>query len=142
MINQEWINALVGGGIIGFAATLLLIANGRVTGVSGIFFGVIKPIKNDTLWRVQFLLGLLIGSAASSVFVPNAMTNTLNRPMLLIILAGLLVGFGSRLGGGCTSGHGVCGISRLSSRSIVATLVFMASGAITVAATSYFAGGF
>lgn len=123
---------LIGGVLIGLAATLLLIFNGRVAGVSGIAGGAIAGVPGDRLWRVLFVLGLLAGGALAYWQLPERTAVTVDASYPVLLLAGLLVGFGTRLGSGCTSGHGVCGVSRLSLRSIIATVVFMAAGFTTV----------
>lgn len=140
-MQQEWINALIGGGLIGLSATILLIFKGRVTGISGIMFGVIKPIKNDTMWKFKFILGLIIGGLLAGGMIEDAFVNTSERSMLAVAIAGLLVGFGTRLSSGCTSGHGVCGLSRGSRRSLAATLSFILAGMVSVAVISKFVGG-
>lgn len=129
----DWSNALLGGVLIGISVSLMLLWNGRVTGISGIINGVLSPTKGDTLWRVLFILGLFLGGLVLATLKPEVFSNTLNSPDWTIALAGLLVGFGTVMGGGCTSGHGVCGISRLSPRSIVATIVFIAAGIGSIA---------
>ena len=121
--------ALAGGALIGLAAALLLWLNGRIAGISGIVNGAMNGPRGDTAWRVLFILGLIVGAGTWLWLAPPAFIARSNYPLGLIIAAGLLVGFGTRLGSGCTSGHGVCGIARLSPRSIAATLVFMAFGA-------------
>src|SRR6478609_9551560 len=131
MTEYFWVAPLLGGALIGLAATVLLALEGRVMGVSGIVGGLMDRKSNGHAWRWAFLLGMLITgiflrSGEAPVF-GSSPASTLG-----LIAAGLLVGFGTRLGSGCTSGHGVCGMSRLSLRSIVATLVFMAAGFITV----------
>ena len=126
------VQALSGGALIGLAAILLLIFNGRIAGISGIVGGLLGPrLTGDVAWRVAFVLGIIAAPLLYRVFaeLPEIRIDA-DWPML--VLAGLLVGFGSRYGSGCTSGHGVCGISRLSPRSIVATLSFMATGFATV----------
>jgi uncharacterized membrane protein YedE/YeeE len=127
------IYALIGGGIIGVAVSLMLVLNGRVTGISGIISGVLKPTKNDFSWRLLFLLGLLSGGFILRLFHPQAF-QSLSQHMnpFDYALAGFLVGFGTLLGNGCTSGHGVCGISRMSMRSIMATIVFITFGILSV----------
>lgn len=125
--------ALIGGGIIGIAVSLMLVFNGRVTGISGIISGVLAPVKNDFSWRILFLAGLLVGGVILKFTYPEAFqSQSQNMGIGDYIFAGLMVGFGTLLGNGCTSGHGVCGISRLSPRSIVATVVFISFGAISV----------
>lgn len=125
--------ALIGGAIIGIAASLMLVLNGRVTGISGIVAGVLRPIKGDTLWRSLFLLGLLIGGFILKMVRPESFESlSLNMGIADYAIAGFLVGFGTLLGNGCTSGHGVCGNSRLSVRSMVATMTFILFGVISV----------
>ena len=127
----QWIMALMGGVLIGLAATLLLWLNGRIAGISGIFSGVLLPKPHDTAWRAAFLIGLIIAAGLYIAFVPDApqLRTDFSRPGL--ILAGLLVGFGTRMGSGCTSGHGVCGLGRLSPRSLVAVVTFMGTAIVT-----------
>jgi uncharacterized protein len=132
-MQQDWINALVGGVIIGSAVSIMLVWNGRVTGISGIINGVLAPVKGDTSWRVLFIGGLLMGGLLLKLVNPQVYSGQLTTSMWTTVVAGLLVGFGTVLGSGCTSGHGVCGISRLSPRSLVATGVFMAAGIAAVA---------
>ena len=140
MISEYWLG-LAGGLMIGAAAALLFWFNGRIAGVSGIATQAVVERGVDGRWRWWWLGGLLAGGAlavASDVgasFVPRSA-----YPIPLLIVAGLLVGFGTRYGSGCTSGHGICGVSRLSPRSIVATAVFMASGAATVYGVRHLAG--
>jgi uncharacterized protein len=123
---------LMGGAMIGLSASLLLLFNGRIAGISGILGGILIPQKQDLDWRVAFVSGLVVGGLILLGVHHQAFQNTLTRPLAVIAIAGLLVGFGTRLGNGCTSGHGVCGMSRLSKRSLAATLTFIASGAVTV----------
>ena len=123
--------SLAGGGVIGLAAAMFVLLNGRIAGVSGVLGGLLKPMTGDIAWRVAFLFGLI---AAPAVYV---LASAFARPQIdagwgALVLAGLLVGVGTRYGAGCTSGHGVCGLSRLSPRSLVATLVFMVAGFATV----------
>ncbi len=132
LMNQEWVSALWGGVLIGISASIMLLSLGRVTGIAGILSGLFQPAKNDVSWRVSFLGGLFAGGIALKLFRPEVFTGTIFVDDWIIIIAGILVGFGTVLGSGCTSGHGVCGISRLSLRSIVATLVFITSGVLTV----------
>lgn len=131
-MHQDWINGLIGGGIIGVSVSLMLLLNGRVTGISGIINGILTPAKGDTAWRVLFVLGLLTGGLAVSAFNPTTFSGQLATENWTIVVAGLLVGFGTILGSGCTSGHGVCGLSRLSPRSLVATMTFIAAGVAAV----------
>lgn len=127
-MNGDWINALVGGLLIGVAVSFMLFLNGRVTGISGIINGALSPAKGDFLWRVLFISGLLTGGVIMQKVNPQVFENTLNQNSWTFIIAGLLVGFGTIMGSGCTSGHGVCGISRMSTRSLMATVAFMFAG--------------
>ena len=120
------VTGLLGGMLIGLASLVLLLGAGRIAGISGIFAGLLAPAKGDTAWRVMFVAGLLIGALAWRFLSEEPLPIDLQVSWPVMLLAGFLVGFGARLGGGCTSGHGVCGIGRLSGRSIVATATFMA----------------
>jgi uncharacterized membrane protein YedE/YeeE len=124
--------ASLGGGVtIGLAAAALLLLLGRTLGISGIFFGALTSTGSEFRWRATFLLGLFAAPSLLVIFfVPTP--PHFESPLAQVALAGLLVGFGARLGSGCTSGHGICGLSRLSPRSVVATLVFMSAGFLTV----------
>ncbi len=137
MMAASWQSALVGGILIGIAVSLMLYWNGRVTGISGIVNGVLEPLKGDTQWRLFFVAGLLLGGFVLKVIRPDVFRDDLQSTLPLTVIAGLLVGFGTILGSGCTSGHGVCGISRLSPRSLVATIVFMVAGVLTVTLMRY-----
>ena len=119
--------SLAGGLLVGLAAALLLLFNGRVAGISGIVGGLVRPARGDVTWRAAFVAGLVVAPLAWALFaaLPRLHVQA-TTPVLLA--AGLLVGFGTRLGSGCTSGHGVCGLSRGSPRSLAATLAFMAAG--------------
>ena len=129
-------SALAGGAIIGIAAVLFALFNGRVTGISGIAGGLLRPSFPDWTWRAAFVAGLIVAPIAYRLFVgPPDLTIDADYPTLVV--AGVLVGLGTRYGSGCTSGHGVCGVSRLSPRSLVATLAFMAAGFATVFATRH-----
>lgn len=120
--------SLFGGMIIGLATAVFLVFNGRVTGISGIINGFLGFVKEERLWRGAFLLGLILGGFLLSTSVPEFFVNTSDRPLWLIAVAGLIVGYGTLMGSGCTSGHGVCGIARFSIRSVIATIAFMAMG--------------
>ena len=133
--------ALLGGLLIGLAVSLFLWATGRVAGVSGVLGGLIGAPAGDVAWRIAFLAGLLGVGVAAAVVAPDLVRFAAPRSTAAMVVAGLLVGFGSRLGNGCTSGHGVCGISRLSLRSLVATVVFIAAGVATVTVVRVFFGG-
>jgi uncharacterized membrane protein YedE/YeeE len=120
---------LVGGVLIGLAASALLLFNGRVLGITGIVAGLLGP---DARWRALLVAGMLLGGAGVALAAPGAFESTVHQPALVLIAGGLLVGYGTRLANGCTSGHGVCGVSRLAPRSLTATAVFMGVGALTV----------
>lgn len=121
--------ALAGGALIGLAASALLLFNGRVAGITGIVAGLFGP---DAGWRALFVAGMVLGGFAAARLRPDAFRATVHLPTALVVAGGLLVGFGTRLANGCTSGHGVCGLARLSPRSIVATVVFVGAGMLTV----------
>jgi uncharacterized membrane protein YedE/YeeE len=125
------VSAVIGGAIIGAAAALFVVLNGRIAGVSGILGGLARPHVGDISWRIAFVLGLIAAPLAWTLFaaLPQIRIDT-SVPVLAA--AGLLVGVGTRYGGGCTSGHGVCGVARASPRSVAATLAFMAAGFVTV----------
>lgn len=132
-MEPSWINAVWGGLIIGASAAAFLLIEGRVLGVSGITARISEFTKGDTAWRVLFVVGTIFGGFIASNIWPENFTNiTSESNYLRLAAAGLLVGFGTKMGSGCTSGHGVCGIGRLSPRGIVATLTFMAFGVLTV----------
>lgn len=133
--------ALAGGALIGLASASLLLLNGRIAGISGIAGALFRPAAGEVRWRLFFLGGLLAGGAVMAFLQPQDFPMALARSPASLIAAGLLVGFGTRLGNGCTSGHGVCGIGRGAPRSIVATLSFMATGAATVWVVARFFGG-
>jgi uncharacterized membrane protein YedE/YeeE len=137
----DWIHftpgASFGGGVlIGIAAAMLVLLNGRIAGISGIVGGLLRPARGDMLWRIAFVLGLFGAPALMSVagVIPSP---RIESGIGMLIVAGLLVGIGTSYGSGCTSGHGVCGISRLSPRSLVATAVFMLAGIATVYVTRH-----
>ncbi len=132
MAEFDWLSALAGGIMIGLAATLLLAGSGRIAGISGILGEVLERPRGDTLWRWLFLAGLLTGAAAHQWLEPAAVDARIGFPVWALLAAGLLVGIGTRMGSGCTSGHGVCGLARLSTRSIVATAVFVVVAMIVV----------
>lgn len=128
---EAWIPALAGGVLIGLSAVLLLWLNGRIAGISGIMNGVLLPKSGETSWRIAFLLGLIAAAGLYIAFVPGAPQPRQGFSTTGLIIAGLLVGFGTRMGNGCTSGHGVCGLGRFSVRSLAAVLVFMATAMLT-----------
>ncbi len=133
--------ALIGGALIGIAVTIMLLFNGRATGISGIINGILSHPNKESLWRLSFIIGMLGGGLALRTVSPEVFQNTSGRGIIPIAIAGLLVGFGTVMGGGCTSGHGVCGVSRLSVRSVIATLIFILFGLVSVAAAKYFLVG-
>ena len=139
MIEFTPVSATVGGLTIGLAAGFLLLLRGRIAGISGILGSALAQPLGEGGWRLAFLVGLPIGAAAVSLVAGNLVVEVAASTPVLVV-AGLLVGFGTQLGSGCTSGHGVCGIARGSKRSIAATLVFMGSGAITVFAVRHVLG--
>ena len=134
------VSALIGGGLIGLAAVLLMLLNGRIAGVSGIFGEALSP-GADRAWRVAFLAGLVAAPLALAALSHAAPAPLMPASFAVIVAGGLLVGFGTRLGGGCTSGHGICGVARLSPRSLVATAVFMAAAIVVVVMTRHVLGG-
>lgn len=131
---------LLGGIVIGLSAALLLFTTGRVAGISGITGGLLQRAPDGTGWRLAFVLGLVLGGGVLMLVAPATLGVT-SAPLPLVATAGVLVGVGTRMGGGCTSGHGVCGISRMSTRSIVATGTFMLVGGLTTYAATHLIGG-
>ena len=132
MENFTPLSATAGGVLIGISVTLLLLFNGRIGGVSGIMNGALFAPKGDRIWRLTFLVGLVLGAFIFHLLAPDFTVLRQGYPLLLLGLGGFLIGLGTRIGGGCTSGHGICGIANLSIRSLIATLTFMATGMITV----------
>jgi hypothetical protein len=137
MMTIDWTSftpgpALAGGIILGIAAALYVLINGRILGISGILGGLIGPKRTDWLWRASFVLGLLSAPLWGKYVFQMNTTTVIDADYLTLIIAGLLVGFGARYGSGCTSGHGICGLSRLSPRSLLATLTFMGCGFLVV----------
>ena len=130
---SAWMLALAGGVLIGLSATLLLWLDGRVAGVSGILDGVLFTAAGDVSWRMAFLAGLVVAAGLYMAFVPGAPVPREDFPRIGLVVAGILVGFGTRMGNGCTSGHGVCGLGRLSGRSFAAVATFM----VTAIATTF-----
>jgi len=133
--------SLAGGALIGLAASLVLLTHGRIAGISGLFGGLFLPGYDARAFRLWFVAGLAGAGVLLSFLYPAAFTATGLPSLAMIGAAGLLVGFGTRLGGGCTSGHGVCGLCRVSVRSVVATVTFMATGMITVFIVKHLGGG-
>jgi uncharacterized membrane protein YedE/YeeE len=134
---HSWLLALGGGLLIGSAATLFLLLNGRIAGISNIAGGLWTPKRDGISWRLFFVLGLIAGGLTLSIFYPQAFHDSHPRSLEVLALAGFLVGFGSSLANGCTSGHGVCGLSRRSLRSLVATVVFILAAMTTVYLTDH-----
>lgn len=141
MHNFTPVASLCGGILIGVSASAMLLLQGKIAGISGIFAGILKPARDDILWKLWFVAGLIAGGILLRIFLPGAYDFGEVRSYPVLVVAGLLVGFGTRLGNGCTSGHGVCGMSRLSPRSIVATATFIATGAIVVYFVNHVLGG-
>ncbi len=142
MHNFTPLSGFLGGALIGLAAAALMLLTGRIAGISGIFGGLLTHGAKDRDWRLAFIAGLvaapLIAALVTGAPLPAP---TMPTSLIVVVVAGLLVGFGSRMGGGCTSGHGVCGIARLSARSIAATAIFMAAAIATVALMRHVIGG-
>ena len=132
MTGATIVSAVLGGLLIGLSSSALLLFNGRIAGISGILGGVLRPMAGEWSWRAWFLAGLLAGGLVVYAVAPGAFAVAVHRSWPLLLAGGVLVGFGARLGSGCTSGHGVCGLSRWSARSWVATAVFTAAGGVTV----------
>ena len=141
MANFTPLSAAIGGALIGLSAVLLMLLTGRIAGVSGIFGGLLNPGSADKGWRIAFIAGLILAPLLAGWIGHGMPTPQLPASWTVIIAAGLLVGFGARLGGGCTSGHGICGVARLSPRSIAATAIFMLTAIATVAVTRHVLGG-
>jgi len=135
------ISAAIGGALIGLAAVLLMLLNGRIAGVTGVLAGLIDPLSTDRGWRAAFVGGLIAAPLTAALLGYTVPVPQMPASLVVIALGGLLVGFGTRLSNGCTSGHGVCGIARLSPRSIVATAVFMAAAIVVVAVIRHVIGG-
>ena len=131
------VSGLTGGLLIGLAAALLLLLNGRISGISGIVGGLFAPKSSDAGWRVVFVAGLVLGAFGYILATGGSIPVSMQASLPILVVAGLLVGFGTRLGSGCTSGHGLCGIARLSKRSIVATSVFFGVAILTVYLTHH-----
>jgi uncharacterized protein len=134
------LTALLGGILIGLAASGLLLFNGRIAGISGIAAGLLPPWHGEVRWRMAFVFGLLAGGLLLLRVDPSAFGSAYPRSLFTLVAAGLLVGLGTRIGSGCTSGHGVCGLSRRSARSLVATVTFMLTAAVTVFVVDHLLG--
>jgi len=132
MAEFNWVTALIGGILIGISSTIMLAWNGRIAGISGMVHGLVTPSAGEINWRWIFLVGLISGGALYEYGTGMGPTPQFNLMPIAMIIGGLLVGFGTRMGNGCTSGHGVCGLGRLSPRSLVAVITFLGTGMITV----------
>ena len=141
MHNLTPLASLLGGALVGLAASLLLLTHGKIAGISGIFGGLLQRTVSDRAFRLWFTGGLLAAGVVVYAVRPQAFTADPRVRLWVTALAGLLVGYGTRLGNGCTSGHGICGLSRFSMRSVVATLTFMATGGLTVFVVRHVLGG-
>jgi uncharacterized membrane protein YedE/YeeE len=141
MANFTPLSAAIGGALIGLAAVMLMLLAGRVAGISGIAAGILGIGSIDRGWRVAFVAGLILAPVAAMLAGYAVPVPQMPVSWVVVVAAGLLVGFGARLGGGCTSGHGVCGIARLSKRSIAATMIFMGTAVVTVALMRHVVGG-
>ena len=141
MHNFTPIASLIGGILIGLSASMLMLLNGRIAGISGIVAGALRPESGEWEWRICFIAGLVGAGAIARIISPASLVIGISRSLPIFLIAGLLVGFGTRLGSGCTSGHGVCGLSRGSIRSLAATLTFMLAGAATVYLMNHVFGG-
>jgi hypothetical protein len=141
MANFTPIMAAIGGALIGLSAVMLMLFTGRIAGVSGIMGGLLNPLGNDRAWRATFIIGLIAAPLCATLVGYAVPAPQMPASYITIAVAGLLVGFGTRLGNGCTSGHGICGIARLSPRSIAATMVFMIAAIIVVALTHHVFSG-
>jgi len=141
MENFTPVASLIGGILIGLSASALLLFNGKIAGISGVVGGLVDLKKNDILWRAAFVAGLLTGGFILRLLAPQLLQVGVVRSGGALLVAGFMVGFGARLGNGCTSGHGVCGISRFSLRSIIATVIFILVGAAGVYVVNHLLGG-
>jgi uncharacterized protein len=141
MANFTPISAAIGGALIGLSAVLLMLLNGRIAGVTGVFAGLIDPLGTDRTWRAAFIAGLIAAPLSAALLGYAIPIPHMPPSLVTIAAAGLLVGFGTRLSNGCTSGHGICGIARLSPRSIAATGIFMLAAIVVVAVTRHVVGG-
>jgi len=141
MHNFTPLPALAGGLLIGTAAALMLLLKGRIAGISGIVGGLLQPTHGDSSWRALFVVGMMTAPILTMIYSGHLPEVTATVSDRALVIAGLLVGFGTRLGNGCTSGHGVCGLARRSTRSLIATLTFISTGALTVWFVRHLLGG-
>lgn len=135
------VSALLGGALIGLSASLFLLSHGRVAGISGLYGGIFRRAAPDRALRLAFIFGIVLSGIGVRIVYPAALETPWTATLPVVIIAGLLVGFGTQLGNGCTSGHGVCGVSRFSARSLVATGTFMATGIATTFVVRHVMGG-
>lgn len=139
IVNFTPTPALIGGALIGLASVLLLLLTGRIAGISGILGGLLPPARGDTTWRLAFIAGLLLGGLGF-VYLGDLSSIVIEADTPMLIAAGLLVGVGTRVGSGCTSGHGICGVGRMSPRGIVATCIFVGVAMVTLFVTHHLIG--
>lgn len=135
------VSAAVGGALIGLSASAMLLLEGRISGISGIIGGLFAPRPGDIGWRVAFVAGLMLAGLGAAWWAPEALAIEVSRSPAMLVVAGLLVGVGTRIGNGCTSGHGVCGLSRMSPRSLVSVLAFMLTGGVVAVVVGRVTGG-
>jgi uncharacterized membrane protein YedE/YeeE len=135
------VSAAVGGALIGLSASAMLLLEGRISGISGIIGGLFAPRPGDIGWRVAFVAGLMLAGLGAAWWAPEALAIEVSRSPAMLVVAGLLVGVGTRIGNGCTSGHGVCGLSRMSPRSLVSVLTFMLTGGVVAVVVGRVTGG-
>jgi len=140
MTDFSFLSAFSGGILIGLATVLMMLGNGRITGISGILGGLVKPERGQLSWRLVFVVSLVLGGTLYPLLWGSELAVELGSPWWVYVIAGLFVGVGTRAGGGCTSGHGICGLARFSPRSMVATVTFIATAAITHTAVRLIAG--
>lgn len=146
MADFNWVTAILGGILIGISSTIMLAWNGRITGISGMVHLIVTPIAGDVSWRWIFLAGMVGGGAIYEFWLAPAQSILPQTPdfgfaPVAMVVGGLLVGFGTRMGSGCTSGHGVCGLGRLSPRSLIAVITFLITGIMTVFVVRHLLGG-
>ena len=140
-MTQSILLAVAGGALIGLAASVMLVSVGRIAGISGIVGGLLKPAAGDVAWRAIFFGGLLAGGVLVAAVAPSVIRAPTSRSLWAVAVAGLLVGVGTRMGNGCTSGHGVCGLARFSTRSLVATVSFLVAAVVTATTIRLISGG-